>query len=108
MLPCSSVSLPFRSPYPWMKLADSFNVQVLIIFFAVLPMILVALAKFEGAVSQSAAEFSAGNRLFLFQIVNVFIGTLIAGAIFNQISAVRQRLHRKPQSARAHIHEKKT
>ena len=61
---------------------------IIIIFFILVPIILVALAKAEGAVSLSAAHWSAGNRLFLFQIFNVFIGNLIAGAIFNQIDQV--------------------
>eukprot|EP00054_Salpingoeca_dolichothecata_P014176 m.79523 g.79523 ORF g.79523 m.79523 type:complete len:798 (+) comp20860_c0_seq3:205-2598(+) len=60
----------------------------LIIFMAILPMIMLAFAKGQGIPFISAIHISALQKLFLFQVVNVFFVSIIAGSLFEDTSAI--------------------
>ena len=54
----------------------------------VLPPFFMAIGHFEGAISISANMFKAFNRYFLFQVVNVFLVSAIAGSIFDSLTDI--------------------
>lgn len=43
------------------------------------------MSKFEGYVSLSSLERSAASKYYLFNFVNVFLGSIIAGSAFEQL-----------------------
>ncbi|XP_042028431.1 calcium permeable stress-gated cation channel 1-like [Salvia splendens] len=55
------------------------------IFLIVLPTILMMMAKFEGFLSISALERRAAFRYYLFNFVNVFLVSIIAGSALSQL-----------------------
>lgn len=59
---------------------------VLKIFLIFLPTILMIMAKFEGFSSLSSLERRAAARYYIFNFVNVFLGSVIAGAAFEQLN----------------------
>lgn len=54
----------------------------------VLPPFFMAIGHFEGALSISANMFKAFNRYFLFQVVNVFLVSAIAGSILDSLTEI--------------------
>ncbi|KAK6133281.1 hypothetical protein DH2020_032944 [Rehmannia glutinosa] len=57
------------------------------IFLIVLPTILMMLAKFEGFLSISSLERRAATRYYIFNFVNVFLVSVIAGTAFQQLDS---------------------
>ncbi|KAH0663624.1 hypothetical protein KY284_028555 [Solanum tuberosum] len=90
--------LPFLKPLIDMDFVKSF-VQgflpgiVLKIFLIVLPMILMIMSKIEGFTSLSSLDRRSAAKYHLFVIVNVFFGSIITGAAFEQLDRF---LHQSP------------
>ncbi|XP_078445970.1 hyperosmolality-gated Ca2+ permeable channel 1.2-like [Wolffia australiana] len=55
------------------------------IFLILLPTILMLMSKFEGIVAISALERRSASKYYLFILVNVFLGSVIAGTAFQQL-----------------------
>ncbi|CAI9107870.1 OLC1v1007341C1 [Oldenlandia corymbosa var. corymbosa] len=55
------------------------------IFLIVLPMILMAMSKIEGFTSLSSLDRTAARKYHIFVLVNVFFGSIVAGAAFEQL-----------------------
>lgn len=55
------------------------------IFLIFLPAILMIMSKFEGFISTSALERRAATRYYIFQFINVFLGSIITGTAFQQL-----------------------
>ena len=53
-----------------------------------LPPIFIAIGKAEGYVSFSEVQLHAFSRYFLFQVINVFLVTAIAGSIFDTLAVI--------------------
>lgn len=45
------------------------------------------MSKFEGFISLSSLERRAATRYYLFNFVNVFLGSIIAGTAFEQLNS---------------------
>ncbi|GLT33557.1 hypothetical protein SLA2020_081310 [Shorea laevis] len=58
---------------------------VLKLFLIFLPTILMNMSKFEGFISLSSLERRAATRYYLFNLVNVFLGSIIAGTALDQL-----------------------
>ncbi|XP_020272404.1 CSC1-like protein At3g21620 isoform X2 [Asparagus officinalis] len=56
------------------------------IFLVFLPTILMLMSKFEGFISLSALERRAAGKYYIFILVNVFLGSIITGAAFEQLN----------------------
>ncbi|KAJ8761240.1 hypothetical protein K2173_001296 [Erythroxylum novogranatense] len=56
------------------------------LFLIFLPAILMIMAKFEGFTSLSALERRAATKYYIFNIVNVFFGSIITGSAFEQLN----------------------
>ncbi|KAL5573403.1 hypothetical protein UlMin_023000 [Ulmus minor] len=56
------------------------------IFLIFLPSILMHMSKFEGFNSISALERRSATRYYIFQFVNVFLGSIITGTAFQQLN----------------------
>ncbi|PKA59670.1 DNA-directed RNA polymerase III subunit RPC2 [Apostasia shenzhenica] len=56
------------------------------IFLILLPTILMLMSKFEGFVALSILERSAATKYYLFLLVNVFLGSIVAGTAFQQLN----------------------
>ncbi|OIT04770.1 PREDICTED: CSC1-like protein At3g21620 [Nicotiana attenuata] len=56
------------------------------IFLIFLPSILMLMSKFEGFSSISALERRSATRYYIFQFVNVFLGSIITGTAFQQLN----------------------
>ncbi|OIT04588.1 PREDICTED: CSC1-like protein At4g02900 isoform X1 [Nicotiana attenuata] len=82
--------LPFLKSLIEMDVVKSF-VQgflpgiVLKIFLILLPMILMTMSKIEGFTSLSSLDRRSASKYHLFVIVNVFFGSIITGAAFQQL-----------------------
>ncbi|CAB79167.1 putative protein [Arabidopsis thaliana] len=57
------------------------------LFLAFLPSILMIMSKFEGFTSISSLERRAAFRYYIFNLVNVFLASVIAGAAFEQLNS---------------------
>ncbi|XP_041990183.1 calcium permeable stress-gated cation channel 1-like [Salvia splendens] len=84
--------LPFLEPTVEQKFIKSFIQGVLPglalkIFLIVLPTILMMMSKFEGFLSISALERRAAFRYYLFNFVNVFLVSIIAGSALSQLDS---------------------
>lgn len=66
---------------------------VLKIFLILLPMILMTMSKIEGFTSLSSLDRRSAAKYHLFVIVNVFFGSIITGAAFEQLERF---LHQSP------------
>ncbi|XP_041028338.1 calcium permeable stress-gated cation channel 1-like [Juglans microcarpa x Juglans regia] len=60
---------------------------VLKIFLIFLPTILMIMSKFEGFGSLSSLERRSASRYYLFNFVNVFLGSIITGSAFEQLDS---------------------
>ncbi|KAJ0082399.1 hypothetical protein Patl1_09949 [Pistacia atlantica] len=60
---------------------------VLKLFLIFLPTILMIMSKFEGFVSLSSLERRSASRYYLFNFVNVFLGSIITGSAFEQLNS---------------------
>ncbi|XP_010430277.1 PREDICTED: CSC1-like protein At1g62320 [Camelina sativa] len=60
---------------------------VLKLFLIFLPAILMIMSKFEGFVSISSLERRAAFRYYIFNLVNVFLGSIITGSAFEQLDS---------------------
>ncbi len=54
------------------------------LFLKLLPYVLTILSKFEGHVSLSAIDRYCAIKYYVFVVINVFFGNVIAGSIFEQ------------------------
>ncbi|CAI0625961.1 unnamed protein product [Linum tenue] len=59
---------------------------ILKLFLIFLPTILMMMSKFEGFNSLSSLERRSATRFYIFNIVNVFLGSIIAGTAFEQLN----------------------
>lgn len=55
------------------------------IFLILLPTILMIMSKFEGFLSISRLERRSASRYYLFNFVNVFLASVIAGTVLEQL-----------------------
>ncbi|CAN8324560.1 unnamed protein product [Cochlearia groenlandica] len=84
-------SFPFLKPLIEVKLLKSI-IQgflpgiALKIFLLFLPRILMQMSKFEGFVSTSSLERRSASRFYMFQFINVFLGSIVAGTAFQQLN----------------------
>ncbi|XP_057462899.1 protein OSCA1-like [Actinidia eriantha] len=56
------------------------------LFLIFLPTILMIMSKFEGFISISFLERRSASRYYIFNFVNVFLGSIIAGSAFQQLN----------------------
>ncbi|CAN1222618.1 Calcium permeable stress-gated cation channel 1 [Linum grandiflorum] len=56
------------------------------LFLIFLPTILMIMSKFEGFISLSSLERRAATRFYIFNIINVFLGSIITGTAFEQLN----------------------
>ncbi|KAJ0113337.1 hypothetical protein Patl1_01967 [Pistacia atlantica] len=83
-------AVPFLKPIIEVKVIKSF-IQgflpgiALKIFLIFLPDILMLMSKFEGFVSRSSLERRSATRYYIFQFINVFLGSIITGTAFQQL-----------------------
>ncbi|KAL3682930.1 hypothetical protein R1sor_000952 [Riccia sorocarpa] len=83
-------NVPFLTPIVQRGLLKSFiqgylSGLILKVSLLVLPYILLIMTKFEGHVSYSRIEKSAAAKYFAFMVVNVFLGNVLVGTIFEQL-----------------------
>ncbi|KAL4620081.1 hypothetical protein ACB092_06G127700 [Castanea dentata] len=84
-------ALPFLKPIIELKGIKSF-IQgflpgiALKIFLIFLPTILMLMSKFEGFSSISFLERRSATRYYIFQFINVFLGSIITGTAFQQLN----------------------
>ncbi|KAL0788316.1 hypothetical protein Bca101_004562 [Brassica carinata] len=85
-------AVPFLKPLIEMKAIKSF-IQgflpgiALKIFLIVLPSILMFMSKFEGFISKSSLERRCASRYYMFQFINVFLCSIIAGTALQQLNS---------------------
>ncbi|PKU76974.1 DNA-directed RNA polymerase III subunit RPC2 [Dendrobium catenatum] len=89
---------PFLRPVIELKLIKSFLQGflpglALKIFLYILPTVLMIMSKVEGYLSLSALERRAAAKYYYFMLVNVFLGSIIAGTAFEQLYSF---LHQSP------------
>ncbi|KAL9246971.1 hypothetical protein vseg_020448 [Gypsophila vaccaria] len=89
---------PFLRPVIELKFIKSFLQGflpglALKIFLYVLPALLLLLSKIEGHVSWSKLERRAADKYYYFMLVNVFLGSLVAGTALGQLDAF---IHQPP------------
>ncbi|CAH9081611.1 unnamed protein product [Cuscuta epithymum] len=69
------------------------------IFLILLPTILMFMSKFEGFLSLSSLERRAASRYYIFNFVNVFFASIIAGAAFEQLNTfIHQSADKIPET----------
>ncbi|KAH9744855.1 CSC1-like protein [Citrus sinensis] len=83
-------ALPFLKPIIEVKVIKSF-IQgflpgiALKIFLIFLPDILMLMSKSEGFISRAALGRRSATRYYIFQFINVFLGSIITGTAFQQL-----------------------
>ena len=55
------------------------------LFLYILPAVLMIMSKVEGYVSLSSLERRTASKYYYFMLVNVFLGSIIAGTAFEQL-----------------------
>ncbi|KAJ0448322.1 putative calcium-dependent channel, 7TM region phosphate [Helianthus annuus] len=95
---------PFLKPIIEVKTIKSF-IQgflpgiALKIFLILLPTILMMMSKFEGFLSISRLERRSASRYYLFNFVNVFLGSVIAGTVLEQLDTfLKQSVNKIPET----------
>ncbi|KAI7741870.1 hypothetical protein M8C21_027949 [Ambrosia artemisiifolia] len=95
---------PFLKPIIEVKTIKSF-IQgflpgiALKIFLILLPTILMMMSKFEGFLSISLLERRSASRYYLFNFVNVFLGSVIAGTVLEQLDTfLKQSVNKIPET----------
>lgn len=83
---------PFLKHVIEMKFLKSFITGILSglflkLFLIFLPSILMLMSKFEGLTSISSLERRSASKYYLFNFVNVFLGSIIAGSAFEQLNS---------------------
>lgn len=84
-------AVPFLKPLIELNFIKSF-IQgflpgiALKIFLIFLPSVLMLMSKFEGFGSISALERRSASRYYIFQFINVFLGSIITGTAFQQLN----------------------
>ncbi|XP_075664279.1 hyperosmolality-gated Ca2+ permeable channel 1.2-like [Castanea sativa] len=69
------------------------------LFLIFLPAILMIMSKFEGFNSLSSLERRSATRYYIFNFVNVFLGSIIAGSAFEQLdSFIHQSANQIPKT----------
>lgn len=69
------------------------------LFLTFLPAILMVMSKFEGFTSISSLERRSASRYYIFNFVNVFLGSIIAGAAFEQLNTfIKQSANQIPKT----------
>ncbi|XP_042482885.1 CSC1-like protein At1g32090 [Macadamia integrifolia] len=63
------------------------------IFLYILPSVLMLMSKIEGHISLSSLERKASAKYYYFMLVNVFLGSIVAGTAFEQLHSF---LHQSP------------
>ncbi|GAB2298913.1 Protein osca1 [Dionaea muscipula] len=81
---------PFLNRIVEMSFSKSFITGVLSgialkLFLMFLPGILMCMSKFEGLTSISSLERRSASKYYLFNLVNVFLGSIITGTAFEQL-----------------------
>ncbi|RWW34573.1 hypothetical protein GW17_00000659, partial [Ensete ventricosum] len=106
--------VPFLKPLIEVRVIKSF-IQgflpgiVLKIFLLLLPMILMLMSKFEGFVSLSALQRRSASKYYIFLLVNVFLGSIIAGTAFEQLNSfIHQSANEIPKTIGVSIPMKAT
>uniref|UniRef100_A0A6M2E7H1 CSC1/OSCA1-like 7TM region domain-containing protein n=1 Tax=Populus davidiana TaxID=266767 RepID=A0A6M2E7H1_9ROSI len=89
---------PFLRPVIELKFIKSFLQGflpglALKIFLYILPTVLLIMSKIEGYIAHSTLERRAAAKYYYFMLVNVFLGSIIAGTAFEQLDAF---LHQSP------------
>ncbi|CAN1222620.1 Calcium permeable stress-gated cation channel 1 [Linum grandiflorum] len=62
------------------------------LFLIFLPTILMIMSKFEGFISLSSLERRAATRFYIFNIINVFLGSIITGTAFEQLNTFMKHI----------------
>ncbi|KAI0522863.1 hypothetical protein KFK09_005248 [Dendrobium nobile] len=79
------------------------------IFLILLPTILMLMSKFEGHISLSSLERRAASKYYMFLLVNVFLGSIIAGTAFQQLNTfIHQSVNEFPKTIGLAIPQKAT
>ncbi|CAK7351483.1 unnamed protein product [Dovyalis caffra] len=69
------------------------------LFLMFLPTILMFMSKFEGFVSLSSLERRSATRYYIFLIINVFLGSILTGAAFEQLNSfIKQSANEIPKT----------
>ncbi|TYJ12890.1 hypothetical protein E1A91_A10G011900v1 [Gossypium mustelinum] len=95
---------PFLKPIIDMKFIKSVIQGILPglalkLFLIFLPTILMIMAKFEGFTSKSSLERRAATRYYLFNLVNVFLGSIVAGSALEQLNTfIKQSANEIPRT----------
>uniref|UniRef100_A0A2P2PJ66 Uncharacterized protein MANES_12G071900 n=1 Tax=Rhizophora mucronata TaxID=61149 RepID=A0A2P2PJ66_RHIMU len=107
-------ALPFLKPIIELKVVKSF-IQgflpgiALKVFLIFLPTILMLMSKFEGFISLSSLERRSATRYYIFQFINIFLGSIITGTAFQQLNNfIKQSANDIPKTIGASIPMKAT
>ncbi|KAJ6934976.1 calcium permeable stress-gated cation channel 1-like isoform X1 [Populus alba x Populus x berolinensis] len=72
---------------------------VLKLFLIFLPTILMIMSKFEGFISLSSLERRSATRNYIFLVINVFLGSILTGAAFEQLNSfIKQSANEIPKT----------